>query len=98
MLKVPSGGLAGEAKEGTGWKSTRKRSIEEWERKLGIKIPDNDKVNHMTPTDAGGCPSSMQNLVPTAVLQGDCLEIENAQTRIQNMLPADKAERAKVLW
>ena len=44
----------------------------------------------------GGCPFSLQNLVPTAVLKDECLEIEDTQTQIQNMLPPKNDERAKV--
>jgi hypothetical protein len=95
-FKVPHAGLAGNAKSSQNWAAARDRSLSEWRNK-GHSIPKNDKVNHKTPADAGGCPFSLQNLVPTAVLQGECLEIEDTQTRIQNMLPPKNDERAKVL-
>ncbi|OJH41956.1 hypothetical protein BON30_01625 [Cystobacter ferrugineus] len=94
-FKVLHAGLAGDTKDGGPWKKARKQSIEEWRTK-GYKIPDDDKVNHMTPADAGGCPYSGRNLVPDAALKGECKEIEDTQTRIQNKLPPKKDERTKV--
>jgi hypothetical protein len=88
-------GLAGDTKRGGPWQRARKQSIDDWRAKGYSNIPWDDKVNHMTPADAGGCPYSSQNLVPNAVLEGDCLAIEEAQTRIQNMLPPNKTERAR---
>jgi hypothetical protein len=95
-FKVPYPGLAGDTKSGSAWRKARKQSIEEWRAKGHTNISDDDKLNHMTPADAGGCPYSSQNLVPTAALKDDCLEIEDTQTRLQNMLPPDGKERAKM--
>ncbi|NTX41325.1 DUF4150 domain-containing protein [Myxococcus sp. CA033] len=90
-FKVMYAGLAGEARKAFS-RRIRYDSIKEWKNR-GYIIDDEDKVNHKTPLDAGGCPLSMQNLVPTEVLEGDCLEIEDLQTRIQNMIPPKNNER-----
>jgi len=91
-FKVVEPGLAGDVKSGGAWRAARQKSIKEW-RKKGYSIYDEDQVNHMPPADSGGCPYSLSNLVPDSVLSGDCREIENIQTRIQNMSPPKRDER-----
>ena len=94
-FKVLQPGLAGDVKGDGRWRSARRESIKLWRNK-GYSIDDEDQVNHMTPADAGGCPFSMGNLVPNSVLKDACLEIENTQTRIQNMIPPKSEERVKL--
>jgi hypothetical protein len=46
-------------------------------------IPDEDQVNHMTPLDAGGCPKSMDNMIPDGALSEECLTIDRLQGALQ---------------
>jgi hypothetical protein len=46
-------------------------------------IPDDDKVNHMTPLDAGGCPISSKNTIPDGALDPPCKRIDDLQTALQ---------------
>lgn len=69
-------------------------SIREWEAKLAaagkpMKIPKSgpgSNVAHKTPVEAGGCPISMENLIPNAAIGPAggpaCMEIEDLQTRL----------------
>jgi hypothetical protein len=92
-FQVMHPGRAGEARDRQFTKGVRRQSISEW-RSKGWTIEDNDKVNHKTPLDAGGCPLSMTNLIPTAPLQGDCKEIEDAQSRLQNLIANTDKDRS----
>jgi len=94
-FKVLEPGLAGDVKSDGRWRTARRESIKLWRNK-GFVIDDEDQVNHMTPADAGGCPYSMENLVPNSVLKDACLEIENTQTRLQNMIPPKPEDRSKL--
>ncbi len=94
-FKVLEPGLAGDVKSDGRWRTARRESIKLWRNK-GFVIDDEDQMNHMTPADAGGCPYSMENLVPNSVLKDACLEIENTQTRLQNMIPPKPEDRSKL--
>ncbi|WFP62580.1 DUF4150 domain-containing protein [Mesorhizobium sp. WSM4904] len=45
------------------------------------------KVHHMTPIDAGGCPTSPNNLIGEGALAGDCKDINEAQGTLQGINP-----------
>lgn len=91
-FQVMHTGRAGDAR-GQFTKGVRRQSISEW-RSKGHIINDDDKVNHKTPLDAGGCPLSMTNLIPTAALKGECREIEDLQSQLQNMTASTDKERS----
>jgi hypothetical protein len=46
-------------------------------------IPDDDKVNHKTPLDAGGCPVGPNNTIPDGALSSECKRIDDLQTALQ---------------
>jgi len=46
-------------------------------------IPDDTKVNHMTPLDAGGCPVSDNNTIPHDALDPPCQRIDDLQSALQ---------------
>jgi hypothetical protein len=46
-------------------------------------VTTSTKINHKTPIDAGGCPTSEENLIPDTMLSGPCREIEDHQTFLQ---------------
>jgi hypothetical protein len=46
-------------------------------------IPPNDQVNHMTPLDAGGCPKSVNNMIPDGALSEKCRTIDRLQGALQ---------------
>ncbi|PXX58252.1 protein of unknown function [Pseudomonas sp. LAMO17WK12:I10] len=54
-------------------------------RDKGHKISKKAPVNHMTPLDAGGCPTSQENLVPSDALPPECLKVDVAQTKLQGI-------------
>lgn len=56
----------------------------EW-RDKGHKVGKSSPVNHMTPLDAGGCPTSQKNLVPSDALPAECLAVDKAQTKLQEI-------------
>lgn len=65
-------------------------SIRDWENKLAERglpsdIKNNDKVNHKTPKEAGGC-NSPRNLIPDTAIERaggpGCQEIEQLQTEL----------------
>jgi len=49
----------------------------------GKDIPDDDTVNHKTPLDAGGCPTSQNNLIPSGALDARCKHLDDLQTVLQ---------------
>jgi hypothetical protein len=59
-------------------------------------VPKGTSINHMTPLDAGGCPSGggpdkgYPGLVPDHILTGPCAEIEARQTALQGRKTKDK--------
>lgn len=42
------------------------------------------EIIHKTPLAAGGCPKDPKNLIPKGVLPAECLEIDDAQTKLQS--------------
>ncbi len=46
---------------------------------------DQNRINHRTPLDAGGCPTSNGNLIPHPVLSADCQAIDDIQGRFQGV-------------
>ncbi len=64
--------------------SVKKQSRKEWQDK-GHEISKGSPVNHKTPLSAGGCPTSQKNLVPSDALSEECLKVEEAQTRLQDL-------------
>ncbi|BCM17231.1 DUF4150 domain-containing protein [Mesorhizobium sp. J8] len=55
-------------------------------KKNDIKRRDGPgQVNHKTPLDAGGCPTSPDNLISDGALPPECKEIDTAQTTLQDI-------------
>jgi Domain of unknown function (DUF4150) len=68
----------------------RKQFVEHWDAaNPSNPVPKHAGVNHMTPLDAGGCPSGggeakgFPGLVPDHILSGPCAEIETRQRLLQ---------------
>ena len=64
--------------------------IQFWNRSYpNNPVPPNTSIHHMTPLDAGGCPSGgdsdngFPGLVPDHILNGPCAKIEKIQTALQ---------------
>ena len=64
--------------------SVKKECRDSWRAK-GKTIGKSSPVNHMTPLEAGGCPTSQKNLVPTDALSPECQAVEKAQTKLQEI-------------
>jgi hypothetical protein len=65
-------------------KGVRNKAIADARAKFpGKTIPNGDKVNHITPLDAGGCPVSMDNLIPDGALDPKCKRIDDLQSALQ---------------
>lgn len=68
----------------------RKGFIKHWDQENpDNEIPTNTSINHITPLNAGGCPSGggetkgFPGLVPNHILSGPCADIEKRQTALQ---------------
>lgn len=57
-------------------------SRREWRAK-GFSMEHGSEIIHKTPLAAGGCPKA-KNTVPKAVLNAECMAIENAQSKLQS--------------
>jgi Toxin PAAR-like domain len=54
-------------------------------RSKGKTIGKSSPVNHMTPLEAGGCPTDQKNLVPSDALSDECKKVDAAQTKLQEI-------------